>query len=332
VSCFSLLRFDSEALPEAERFAAFTAGMVNFDSAPLGAAPFEAQARAWKVGAVVLAQARSSDLAHDRPLARVLADDVDHLYVNLHLTGRVTADCGDRPVTLGAGSLIVIDMRQPCRMALYGCERISVGVPRRLLAPRLEGLDPHGLSVSGGLVPMLGAMLGAVCAGLDDLEPGHGAAVERMVVDQVCETLLDSLRGGAAGEPQAGLLAGRARAFIDAHLAEPLDAAAICAALGVSRSRLYRAFDGKGGVLRALHLRRLRRARALLEGAGERRSLAALAEATGFSDKSHLARAFKREFGLTPSQARALALGRTPVSAGEGEAAALFASWISALD
>ena len=332
VSYFSLLEFDSRALPEREAFATFASAMVNFEVTAAGDGPFTAQAKAWKVGAIVIARLLSSPVRYARSAARIAADEVDHLYINLHLDGHLVADCGAGPLSGGSGSLLVVDLRHPCWMDVGDIDQIAVAIPRRLLS-RLRPFEAHGLMITGGLADLLGRSLCAVTDSLADLDAAHGPVVERMIVDQVCDTLLQALQAGDAGRSRDALLVSRVRTLMDDHLSEPLDAAAICAALGVSRSSLYRAFEGRGGVLRDLQRRRLRRVRAHLETAGETRSIAVLAELTGFADKAHLTRAFKREFGVTPSQVRAQTTTRKPIIAvAEHQAAQLFHTWVSRLE
>lgn len=330
---FPVLEFDSRALPDADRFATFASGMVNFDLSAPAETPFAATATAWKVGSIVIAEIRSSTVRYERPSARILRDDVDHLYVNLHLKGRVSADCGAGVRTAPAGALLVLDMRQPSWFEVADVHEIAVAIPRRLIAPRLQPFDAHGLVATGPLIRLLGQSLRAVLRSLPELEPEQGRLVERMVVDQVCDTLLDALHANESGRAREASLASRVRTLMDAHLAEPVDPAWICATLGVSRSALYRAFEGKGGVLRDLHLRRLRRVRAYLETPGETRPISMLAALTGFADKAHLTRAFKREFGATPGEIRARAsLPGDVAPAVDDQAARLFNRWVSTLD
>jgi AraC-like DNA-binding protein len=332
VSAFSLLRFDTGSLPADERFAAFASGIANFDVTPATDGPFAAQAVAWKVGALVIGRLSSDAIRYERTEARTLSDAIDHFYVNFHATGEVAADAGAGLVRGGPGSLLVIDMRQPCAMEVRGA-RISIAVPRQLLLPHLRSHDPHGLVATDGLAQLLGRSLYAAARSLPGLAARHAPAVERMLVAQIGETLRDVLQSGDARRSRQELLVGRVRAYVDAHLAEPLDAAAICAALGVSRSSLYRAMADRGGVQRYLRERRLRRVRALLETPGETRPLAALAELTGFADKAHLSRAYKRAFGVTPGDVRARTAQRPPhTAAAKSEASKLFRGWVSALD
>lgn len=332
MSRFSVIRFDSEGLRPEERLTTFAAGIVNFDVTPAPLVPFAAQAAAWKVGGVVLSSLVASPLTWRRSEARRLADGADHLYVNLHLDGHVRADCGSGAIACGPGSLLVLDLRQACVLQVGAMRSLSLAVSRDAVLPRLGGFDPHGLTTSGGLTPMLIRTAQAAADSLPQLDARHAPILERTLVELAVAAVKEGLQGAQERRGQDEALVARVRAHLDANLAAPVDAAALCAALAVSRSSLYRALAPFGGVQRFRQAQRLRRVRAHLE-TGDMRSLDQLAAETGFTDRAHLARAFKRAFGLTPGEARTrAAAGGPPVPAVDDAAARRFGDWVRDLD
>ena len=80
---------------------------------------------------------------------------------------------------------------------------------------------------------------------------------------------------------------------------EPLSVELLAEAAGCSRFALYRAFSAEFGMSPSDYERqlRLRHARSLLAAGSP---LADVAAATGFADQAHLARWFKRAYGITP--------------------------------
>ena len=85
----------------------------------------------------------------------------------------------------------------------------------------------------------------------------------------------------------------------------------------MSRSNLYRLFEDTGGVARYIQRERLLEARAVLSDSNNTQIISAIAEDLCFADASSFTRAFKREFGYAPSEARyaalsGLGLGATP--------------------
>jgi AraC family transcriptional regulator len=79
----------------------------------------------------------------------------------------------------------------------------------------------------------------------------------------------------------------------------------VATAVGVHPSHLARMFRKFYGCTIGEYLRRARLERAAQELADKHKSLAEVALAAGFYDQSHLTRAFKSGFGLTPAKYRA---------------------------
>jgi len=329
VEYFTPLRFDSSALPVDEQFPTFAAAIGNFRLSRQREGPFRVKARVWRVGALILTEVTADPATYHRDIAQIGADGVDHIYVNLHCEGGVRFDGGRGPRQGGPGSMLVIDMAQPCRMDAEDRRSISLAVPRYMLLPFIESFDPHGLIAQDGLVPLFAETMQAVCAALPRTAMLHAGAIERMIVQSAGEMLRDALRTAASVSPREDALRARVHAFLDAHLAEPLDVTAICRAVGVSRSSLYRVCGGGGGIARLLRQRRLRRLRALLEDPGEDRNITDLAALVGFRDKSHLSRSFKQHYGLSPHAYRTgRAAGQHDEPATGNAAVRLFRSWV----
>lgn len=331
-TCLAPLRFDSSTLPEGEQYQVYASSMANFDVSRPGTGPFSARSLVWNVGKLVIAQVESDPIRLERSSARVCGDRVDHIYVNYYYRGRFTFDCEAGLRRGSPGSLVVIDMRQSCRLDLERNEDISIGIPRSLLLDKLDGIDPHGMVVRGGIASLLGAMLRTLCGMLSRTASAHAAGIEQMVIDLVVSTITDALRTAEARRAREEALASRARAYIDRNIGEALDVDSICAALAVSRSNLYRAFGDAGGVQHQIRARRLRRICVLLADPAETRSIASLAVVCGFADRSHLTRAFKRAYGMTPGAFRqTFSKARAPGTASDNDAAHRFRNWVREL-
>ncbi len=111
---------------------------------------------------------------------------------------------------------------------------------------------------------------------------------------------------GAGVHDRGGWLA-RARSLLDADLAAPLDLQGVAAELGMSAERFRKRFAQQGGEPPGRY-----RARRRLESAGVLLRQTTLthrqiALSVGYADEFHLARAFRRATGRTPSAHRAAA-------------------------
>jgi AraC-like DNA-binding protein len=101
----------------------------------------------------------------------------------------------------------------------------------------------------------------------------------------------------------------RVRQAVRRHLRTPtLGPRTLSRLVGMSRSNLYRLFEDTGGVARHIQRERLLEAQAILSDPAGTQSISAIAEDLCFADASSFSRAFKREFGHSPSEARSVTL------------------------
>jgi len=101
------------------------------------------------------------------------------------------------------------------------------------------------------------------------------------------------------------------RAFLDAHLFEPVTIGSAAAAIGARPTQLARSFAGVYGIAPHAYVqgRRLEAARArILAG----QALADVAAEVGFYDQAHLTRHFKHFLGISPGRFRDARPGMAP--------------------
>jgi AraC-like DNA-binding protein len=119
----------------------------------------------------------------------------------------------------------------------------------------------------------------------------------------VAERIRTALGAAPAGSDPlpAGELAERLRAFLDAHLFEPLTMAAATSELGAGPTQLARAFSDAFGIAPHAYVlgRRLDVARDRILGG---QPLADVAADVGFYDQAHLTRRFRRFLGIAPGR------------------------------
>jgi len=97
--------------------------------------------------------------------------------------------------------------------------------------------------------------------------------------------------------------------FIESQLDWPdLSPETICARSVWSRATLYRLFEPHGGLSRYIRQLRLQRAYAELSQGGRHRRILDIALDSQFASEATFSRAFRRTFGMPPSEARTLAL------------------------
>ncbi|MFH3480859.1 helix-turn-helix domain-containing protein [Xanthobacter variabilis] len=294
------LRFSTHALPPADQFAAwrdFTAPAVNLDLVQAPDTSFAAAQEVWDLGSMALTVATMPGAGYVRSWQHWRRPALDHWCLVL---------CPPGPN--GAAAFGLRSLATPFQGGGSDERVISLFIPRDLfphLAPQLDGaptdLPLEGLG--GILADHLSSLtrqlpLTAAC----DV-PGLATATQALLAATLAPR--SDLAAGAT-DLVAQTLRERARRIIRQNIASPtLSPDMLCRALGVSRSRLYRLFEELGGVSRYIQRQRLRAAFTLLNDPNERRAVSQIAEELGFCDHSGFSRAFKAEFGLSPSAARA---------------------------
>ncbi|GAA0575189.1 AraC family transcriptional regulator [Caenispirillum bisanense] len=165
----------------------------------------------------------------------------------------------------------------------------------------------HGAALAWPLGHDLARLAGAMLDGGGD---GEGLAAELFQESRALDILgraFQAIGGPAAPSRRPARAEARvaaACAYIEAHLDEPLSLTDVARHAAVSVSTLQRLFRDVVGLSVGDHLRRLRmdRARRLLEHDGASVTEAALV--AGYGSAANFATAFKRLYGLTPSECR----------------------------
>jgi AraC-like DNA-binding protein len=145
---------------------------------------------------------------------------------------------------------------------------------------------------------------------LDEL-PHCSPQVVGHMAGTICHLLAEAVReqlGSQAATSLKLVLRARVRDYVESNLADPeLSADRIAARLNCSKRYLYQVFNGTGSSLvRYIWKRRLERCKdELLNVDRADRSLTDIAFSWGFSSLAHFSKAFKQEFGATPSAFRA---------------------------
>lgn len=247
----------------------------------------------------------------------LLEDGRDDYLLTLHTHDHEVSVDGGSPVRVAAGEMMLVSdgVRSQCFLPDTIVKVLSLSRRKlRELAPRIE-LEAfhHAPAVAPGL---------ALLAGYADLlraAPPQHAGEQGLASSHLYDLvalLLDGLVQGGAARALSGIRAARlelARKDIRAHLTDPeFDIAEAARRQGVSPRYIQQLFAGDGTSFSdVLREGRLDLAYRLLGDATRTdRGISEIAFDAGFSDLSTFNRAFRRRFGLTPSDVRAEALGK----------------------
>jgi AraC-like DNA-binding protein len=311
--------FSTESLPLAQQFEAWRARVgALIDLTPVGDPRdgYAAANRLWNLGGMAISHVVAPNLGFSRTAAAIRRDGVDHWMILSVRRGVTTYRVGDRCVSVRPGAPAVLPMGLPHDGVRGDAEWCALFLPRdsvAALAPRLDAAAGTVLDTP------FGRLLDDFVGSLGETLPSISAN-DRSRVQPVITALIEAAVGavpmagppGGEGEGATALdLARRGRvmklmlANLQAHTLGPR---ALCRLSGLSRSALYRLFEGSGGVAATIQRARLRAAHAALTNPADVRPIGAIAEAFAFSDASTFSRAFRAAFGISPREARLAAL------------------------
>lgn len=226
----------------------------------------------------------------------------DDLWLGFIERGHGQLDQGGRRSALTAGTLVLYDAAQPFRFSLGGRDNHLLRIPRRLLAPRLPGVE---------------AM---TATALDERRPGVASLREMMrqagtapawlgepdIATRFSQTLLDLLVLALETHDPERVhaerdLYARIMAYIRRHLPDQdLNVERLAQLHHVSTRTVTRAFARHHqSPMAAVWQARLHASREAIER-GRVRSVSQAALEHGFSDFSHFSHAFRKAFGVAP--------------------------------
>lgn len=220
--------------------------------------------------------------------------------------GEIWIESPDRQAHIRPGDLFLLSLDEPFRGRATHHGGLSLTLPRDLFAAAAANFDgAAGDILTGPLAGLLVDYLRSLEARLIGMSPEDLVLVGRATAEMLTACVGPSrYRQEQARSTIASILFDRARSHIQAHFGDPeLTPERVAQDLRVSRSNLYRVFEQAGGVSRYIQQCRLFAAHAALTHESGRR-IQDIAYSCGFKLASDFTRAFRREFGFSPREAR----------------------------
>ena len=269
---------------------------------------FSARHRTWDLGGMAFQTIETDSVRFASLAEHTRRDPLDHWVVSLFVSGHCTTE-GCKVVLEK-----VVGIPQLASLADPFHGRVVRGKAHLLYIPRDTCRDTAHLLDAASLTLLDDGMGGIFADHLTSLE-SHMAQLRPADLAELVASTRSLLLAAIA--PTPGRLAEsetminralleRARQCIQDNLQNTaLDVRYILRNLGVSRSRLYRLFEASGGIMHYIQKRRLQAAHKVLADPASTRRIFELAEDFCFNDAAEFSRAFRREFGYSPSDLRA---------------------------
>jgi AraC-like DNA-binding protein len=314
----STLHFSSDALPACRRVAAwrefFGRAIVRLDIDSLDDDKFRSEGTLRVMPGLGLVAGSAAALRFHRPRHLIDEDDVAF---SILLSGESRFSVRGRETILRAGEAIVMGAGEGgTNEARVNCRFVAMRVPRRAIstaAPKLNDLIgvPMPARTPGLRLLTHYVKIFEDAQALADPQVRHQAVTH---VHDLIAVLLGATREASEIIDGRGVRAARLAAIkqdIAGHLAGDLSIGAAAARHGLTPRTVQRLFEAEGTTFSEYVLeQRLAQAHRLLSDVGRAaEKISAIAFATGFPELSHFNRAFRRHYGVTPSEVRAQACG-----------------------
>lgn len=305
-------RFTTLSVPESERFAAWAAAMslCDYDLPTDATIPFDAEFCAMRFGPFVLTSQHwvrpEAPVAYRaiRNARKIVADGLDCFHLRFQLSGSAVGSFGSQRVQSPVGELYVCDMSQPFDCVVTTVDIVGLLIRRDML-PALD-LNRRGNIIDPAMGAILAEHLLTLRGNMEKLSVGDIPYIARATNTLLRAGLMRSNEALPDDLSEADLaLTRRARQFIDMNLQRAdLTPEKISDAVGISRAKLYKLFQGGGGIMREIQRQRLSRAYDdLTDPDVPKERIVQVARRHGFMDEKYFSRIFRATFGCTPREA-----------------------------
>lgn len=303
-------------VPAAQRFdlwqSAVSRAFVPLEASTGAPSGFRGRLRGQNLGSLAVYEA-SADAHAVRRTTRAISRSSPEFYklsLQLHGTARLSQD--GRQAALRPGDFAIYDTTRPYSLAFEDFSSTLVLMfPRDMLvlpSGHVASLTAVRFGGGQGVGGIVSTTLVQLARNLDDPAVHGSVRLARNVVDLLGTALADRLDyPDVPAESARAALLTKIKSYVEANLEDAgLSPGDIAAAHHISTRYLHKLFSEAGTTVSAyLRHRRLERCgQDLADPAKHRLSIGVIGARWGLVDASYLSRAFKTEYGLSPSEYR----------------------------
>jgi len=318
-------KFSTEPLPSGDQLEAWSGWFRPvFDVHPEEAERpgFEAEYLAWNIGDITLTWNSAPATRTVRTPWHLRHSPVDHWVITYSTDGATALSTDSGHLKVPAGVPLVWSLGHSSDSRRTGTERLQLYLPRDSFAKIGASLDKaSGSALDTPTGRLLAEYMSLLHRNLDGLASEDVVRLRDAIEAMVAAALLPSDEQIVNASPHVELtLMERVRRAVRRNLRSPLlGPDMLCREAAMSRSKLYRVLEREGGVASYIQRCRLSESFAMLCDVSSP-TVASIAETLCFADASSFTRAFRREFGIRPSDVRAAAVAGHRVVPGTRQA------------
>ena len=307
----------THSLPVSDQFEAWHAwyaGVLDTSPRQPEGEGFRARTTTWTLDGFGFSRVVTPPISIARTKALVRRNPVDHWCISIGRRSPTTLKVGNDVLEVASGVPYVFSLGEESHSE-WSEDRLQLYLTRddfQAIAPLLDGVRGTALDSAQGR--LLADYMLLLERNIPHLPAGDGPRLARAIQAMVRACVGPSADRLLEARSVIELtLMERVRQAVARHLRSPsLNAEQLCREAATSRSQLYRLLEGEGGVAHYILRRRLSESFSLLCGSSSSLPIGKVAEMLCFADGSSFSRAFRREFGMSPSDVRAAANGGSP--------------------
>jgi AraC-like DNA-binding protein len=274
---------------------------------------FEAEGFQRDVGNVHLACCRTTSVEAAWDKYSVSRRDQESLIFYFMLSGAFVGEQDGASEYLTTGMACFHDLTRPFSLTFTSADsqRLVLTVPLAAVASSVSGFDRlvgKNLRQVGNLMPLLRDYAVRLVTSTPGLDRHTQERVGSNLIDLVCAVLAEGVTQAPLDLSEHKTVAlMRIRRFVEQHLSDPeLTPATVAEALQLSPRYMNQLLQAEGtSLVRLIWKRRLERIAADLRNAAlAGRSISTIALSRGFRDFSHLSKAFRQRYGMSPREFR----------------------------
>ena len=323
------LRFSTHEVTKSrqlEAWRAWYAGSFEVTSLEAPNCGFAGESEVWKLDGVALVSVSAPPLRATRTKSLIRQDPTDHWVITIGRQATTGLMLEDDQMSVPAGQPFVLSLGSAFANQRGRDTRLQLNVARDKFSGIAPALDSVlGRTLSTPLGGMLAEYMWLLQRRLPSLTDEDAQNLPQAIAAMVAACVAPSTdRMALARQQVSAILKDKARRCILRNLrSQELGPATLCRELGMSRSSVYRLLKAEGGLERYIQRLRLSESFAQLSDPSNRKPILEIADELGMVDPSSFSRAFRRQFGISPTDAReaakaGLVFSVAPAHQGEG--------------